>query len=55
LSRKSRIAVNVGIDVSKERLDVHITPSNEAFSVTRDAKGLEDLVTRLRRSASNAS
>lgn len=49
MGRKSRIAVNVGIDVAKERLDVHLLPSNEAFSVTRDAKGLEDLVTRLRR------
>jgi transposase len=49
MGRKSRIAVNVGIDVAKERLDVHLTPSHEAFSVTRDAKGLEDLVTRLRR------
>jgi transposase len=49
VGRKSRIAVNVGIDIAKERLDVHLIPSNEAFSVTRDTKGLEDLVTRLRR------
>ncbi|MBV9567867.1 MAG: IS110 family transposase [Hyphomicrobiales bacterium] len=49
MGRKSRDAVNVGIDVAKEQLDVHLSPSSEAFSVTRDAKGLEDLVTRLRR------
>jgi transposase len=38
----------VGIDVSKDRLDVHVRPSREAFAVTRDGKGLEELVGRLR-------
>ena len=33
----------VGIDVSKDRLDVHVRPSGHSFSVTRDAKGLETL------------
>ena len=33
--------VFVGIDVSKDRLDVHVRPSGEAFVVTRDGKGLE--------------
>jgi hypothetical protein len=28
-------AVFVGIDVSKERLDVHVEPSGEAFAVAR--------------------
>jgi len=37
----------VGIDVSKDRLDVHLRPSGEAFAVARDGKGLEDLVARL--------
>ena len=37
----------VGIDVSKDRLDVHILPSGEAFAVSRDAAGLEALVGRL--------
>jgi transposase len=40
----------VGIDVSKDRLDVHVRPSGEAFAVSRDGKGLEELVDRLRRS-----
>lgn len=40
--------VFVGIDVSKDRLDVHVRPSGEAFAVARDGKGLEDLVDRLR-------
>ena len=31
----------VGIDVSKDRLDVHLRPSGEALSVPRDAKGLD--------------
>jgi transposase len=38
----------VGIDVSKDRLDVHVRPSREAFAVTRDGQGLEELVDRLR-------
>lgn len=41
-------AIHVGIDVSKERLDVHVRPSGEAFAVSRDGKGLEELVDRLR-------
>jgi transposase len=42
-------AIYVGIDVSKDRLDVHVRPSSEAFFVARDGKGLEDLVERLRK------
>jgi transposase len=41
-------ATYVGIDVSKDRLDVHVRPSGEAFVVTRDGKGLEELIDRLR-------
>lgn len=41
-------AVFVGIDVSKDRLDVHVRPSGQAFVVTRDGKGLHELVERLR-------
>ncbi len=41
-------AVYVGIDVSKDRLDVHIRPGGQTFAVARDGKGLEELVTRLR-------
>jgi transposase len=37
----------VGIDVSKDRLDVHVRPGGEAFAVSRDGKGLEELVGRL--------
>ena len=37
----------VGIDVSKDRLDVHIRPKGESFAVSRDGKGLEELVARL--------
>ena len=37
----------VGIDVSKVRLDVHLRPSGEAFAVSRDGKGLENLAERL--------
>jgi len=42
-----RVTTCVGIDVSKDRLDVHLRPSGEAFAVARDGKGLESLVERL--------
>jgi transposase len=38
----------VGIDVSKDRLDVAVRPSGEAFAVGRNAAGLEELAARLR-------
>jgi transposase len=38
----------VGIDVSKDRLDVAVRPSGTAFVVERNAQGLEMLVARLR-------
>jgi transposase len=37
----------VGIDVSKDRLEVHLRPSAESFAVARDGPGLEQLVARL--------
>ncbi|HEY1797339.1 MAG TPA: IS110 family transposase [Stellaceae bacterium] len=37
----------VGIDVAKDRLDVHLRPSGEAFAVARDGEGLVGLVERL--------
>jgi transposase len=40
--------VFVGIDVSKQRLDVHVLPTAESFAVSRDGAGLEELVDRLR-------
>jgi transposase len=41
-------AIYVGIDVSKDRLDVHVRPHAEAFAVARDGKGLSELIDRLR-------
>ena len=38
----------VGIDVSKDRLDVNVRPSGRAFAVVRDGKGLDQLVIELR-------
>jgi len=40
-------AVVVGIDVSKQRLDFHILPTNEAFVEGRDAAGIEAAIVRL--------
>jgi transposase len=37
----------VGIDVSKDRLDVHVSPAGETWTVARDGEGLETLVSRL--------
>jgi transposase len=39
--------IYVGIDVAKDRLDVHVRPSTEAFAVARDGEGLAALVERL--------
>jgi transposase len=38
----------VGIDISKDKLDVFVLSSREAFGVARDAEGFEVLITRLR-------
>ena len=38
----------VGIDVSKDNLDVHLRPQAEAFTVPRDSAGVEALAGRLR-------
>jgi len=38
----------VGIDVSKDRLDVVVRPSRETFAVERNAAGVEKLAARLR-------
>ena len=40
--------VFIGIDVAKDRLDVHVRPSGEAFAVARDGEGQAALVDRLR-------
>lgn len=41
----------VGIDVSKDRLDVHVRPSAQSFAAQRDGAGLEQLVGELRQLA----
>jgi transposase len=37
----------VGIDVAKDRLEVHLRPTGEAFEVARDSEGIEALAARL--------
>ena len=37
----------VGVDVSKERLDLNVQPSKESFAVSYDQRGLERLIARL--------
>lgn len=43
-------AIYVGIDVSKDRLDVAIRPSGESFSVARTVVGIDKLIERLKTS-----
>jgi transposase len=38
----------IGIDVSRDRLDAHVRPSDESFAVARDSEGLAALIERLR-------
>lgn len=38
----------VGIDVAKDRLDVHVRPGGESFAVSRDGEGLAVLTERMR-------
>lgn len=40
--------ITVGIDVSKDRLDVFVHPAGERLAVTNDAAGIDELVERLR-------
>jgi transposase len=44
-------AIVVGIDVSKDKLDIAFRPGGEAFTVDRNAAGIEDLIARLRLSS----
>lgn len=40
-------SVHVGIDVSKDRLDVVVRPDGMVFAVDRDAAGIDELIERL--------
>jgi len=37
----------VGIDVAKDRLDVHVRPTSETFTVEHNSEGIEELTKRL--------
>jgi transposase len=45
--KMTELCVDVGLDVSAARLDVHILPTGTAFSVGNDAAGWQSLVDRL--------
>ncbi len=40
--------IYVGIDIAKDRLDIHVRPSGDVFAVARDGDGVAGLVDRLR-------
>src|ERR1700752_3871986 len=42
--RETMDPIAVGIDVSKERLDVHVHPAGRVLSLSRDGAGLEELI-----------
>src|SRR5215468_7191609 len=44
MERHSASPSFVGIDVSKDRLDVHVCPSGQAFAVARDGRAVAQLV-----------
>jgi transposase len=41
------MAVNVGIDVSKDWLDVHLLPDGQSWQLANDAEGHQELIQRL--------
>jgi Transposase len=47
LASGGRVASPLGIDVSKDKLDIAVRPSQQLFSTNRDAAGLDALVARL--------
>ena len=47
MEQSSASPVFIGIDVAKERLDVHLRPTGEALAVARDGDGLAALIERL--------
>jgi transposase len=47
ITKMSDSVILAGIDVSKDKLDVHVLPSNLAFTVGRDRRGLGELCRRL--------
>lgn len=44
-------ALYIGIDVSKNQLDIYVHPTAQSFAVGRDGEGLAELIDRLRRLA----
>ncbi|MGH7077215.1 MAG: hypothetical protein ACREFU_03880 [Acetobacteraceae bacterium] len=44
----AQMVPNVGVDVSKDRLEVGLCPGEERFSVGNDAVGWHELTRRLR-------
>ena len=48
MEQSSSVPSFVGIDVSKDRLDVHVRPSGQAYATQRDGRGLAQLVSELR-------
>jgi transposase len=46
--RETMVMCFAGIDVSRDRLDVHVSPQGTAFAVSRDEAGLAELASRLK-------
>jgi transposase len=48
MEQLSAAPIYVGVDVSKDRLDVPVRPSGQVFAVSRDSAGVDQLMDRLR-------
>lgn len=48
MNNQTRQEINVGIDVSKHHLDIHILPSNESFQVSNDSAAFEQTCAKLK-------
>lgn len=48
MEQLSAAPIYVGVDVSKDRLDVHVRPSGQVFAVSRDSVGVDQLTDLLR-------
>lgn len=48
MEQLSAVPIHVGVDVSKDRLDVHVRPSGQVFAFSRDSAGVDQLMDRSR-------
>jgi transposase len=45
MKKQNQVPVNVGVDVAKSHLDIHVRPGGYEMSVTNDASGIDEAIT----------